>query len=184
MLRRLPARRCSRRPAGGSARRASLFGSLSVSPVSGSLIEMRGRRSAARDSMTTLRERPVTSSSFSIIVTPSTRSPNFTMPPTSVRIGVANASHSARSWPGFDACSPSVDLEDRAVHEAVVLALAAGVVDDDELAVAVHDHDRAVLLLRDVGARGGARCLRCAPRASSARSCRAPPRRRCGTCAS
>ena len=83
-------RRCSRRPGGGNARRASLFGSLSVSPVSGSLIEMRGRRSAARDSMTTLRERPVTSSSFSIIVTPSTMSPNFTMPPTSVRIGIAN----------------------------------------------------------------------------------------------
>ena len=55
-------------------------GACSVSPVFGSLSEMRGRRSAARDSMTTLRERPVTSSSFSIIVTPSTRSPNFTMP--------------------------------------------------------------------------------------------------------
>ena len=48
-----------------------------VSPVCGSLIEMRGRRSAARDSMTTLRERPVTSSSFSVMVTPSTRSPYF-----------------------------------------------------------------------------------------------------------
>ena len=48
--------------------------------VLGSLIEMRGRRSAARDSMTTLRERPVTSSSFSLIVTPSTMSPNFTTP--------------------------------------------------------------------------------------------------------
>ena len=33
-------------------------------------------------------------------------------------------------------------LEHRAVDEAVVLALAAGVVDDDELAVAVHDHRR------------------------------------------
>ena len=32
-----------------------------------------------------------------------------------------------------------VDLEQRAVHEAVVLALAAGVVDEDDLAVAVHD---------------------------------------------
>ena len=105
-------RRCSRRPGGGSARRASLFGSLSVSPVFGSLIEMRGRRSAARDSMTTLRERPVTSSSFSIIVTPSTMSPNFTMPPTSVRIGIANGSHSARSWPGLDLVA-LVDLEDR-----------------------------------------------------------------------
>ena len=86
--RRRPARRCWRRPAGGSARRACVFGSLSVSPVFGSLIEMRGRRSAARDSTMTLRERPVTSSSFSVIVTPSTMSPNFTMPPTSVRIGI------------------------------------------------------------------------------------------------
>ena len=50
---------------------------LGLAGVCGSLIEMRGRRSAARDSMTTLRERPVTSSSFSVMVTPSTRSPNF-----------------------------------------------------------------------------------------------------------
>ena len=99
---------------------------------------MRGRRSAARDSMMTLRERPVTSSSFSVIVTPSTMSPNFTMPPTSVRIGIANASHSARSCPALT-LSPSATLSMRAVHEAVVLALAAGVVDDDDLAVAVHD---------------------------------------------
>ena len=42
------------------------------------------------DSMTILRERPVTSSSCSCIVTPSTMSPYFTMPPTSVRIGIAN----------------------------------------------------------------------------------------------
>ena len=96
----------------------------------------------------TLRERPVTSSSFSVIVTPSTMSPNFTMPPTSVRIGIANASHSARSWPAFT-LSPSLTLSMRAVDEAVVLALAAGVVDEDDLAVTVHD-DRAVLLLRDV----------------------------------
>ena len=34
-----------------------------------------------------------------------------------------------------------LDLEHRAVDEAVVLALAAGVVDDDDLAVAVHDDD-------------------------------------------
>ena len=99
--------------------------------------------------MTTLRERPVTSSSFSIIVTPSTMSPNFTMPPTSVRIGMANASHSARSWPALT-FSPSSTLSTRAVHEAVMLALAAGVVDDDELAVAVHDADGAVALRGEV----------------------------------
>jgi hypothetical protein len=61
------------------------------------LIEMRGRRSAARDSMTTLRDKPVTSSSFSVMVTPSTRSPYFAWPLTSVKIGIANGSHSARS---------------------------------------------------------------------------------------
>ena len=52
---------------------------------------------------------------------------------------MANGSHSARSWPALT-LSPSATLSTRAVHEAVVLALAAGVVDDDELAVAVHDH--------------------------------------------
>ncbi len=41
-------------------------------------------------------------------------------------------------------------LEHGAVHEAVVLALAAGVVHDDELAVAVHDDDGAVLLLGEL----------------------------------
>ena len=101
-----------------------MFGSLSVSPVSGSLSEMRGRRSAARDSMMTLRERPVTSSSFSIIVTPSTMSPNFTMPPTSVRIGVRERVPLGEELARLDLLA-LVALEDRAVHEAVVLALAA-----------------------------------------------------------
>src|SRR4030095_4149035 len=35
-------------------------------------------------------------------------------------------------------------LEDRAVHEAMMLALATAVVDHDELAVAIHDGDGAV----------------------------------------
>jgi hypothetical protein len=39
--------------------------------------------------MTTLRERPVTSSTFSSMVTPSMMSPYFTVPATSVRIGMA-----------------------------------------------------------------------------------------------
>ena len=118
-----------------------------VSPVSGSLMrdaraEIRGARldddlaREAGDLVELLHH-----------VTPSTRSPYFTMPPTSVRIGVANGSHSATSLPGLTR-SPSSHLEHRAVDEAVVLALAAGVVDDDELAVAVHDDDRAVLALR------------------------------------
>ena len=52
-----------------------------------------------------------------------------------------------------------------AVDEAVVLALAARVVDDDELAVAVHDDHRAVRRLRD----GSRRAMRTMPsvRASS-----------------
>ncbi len=76
-------------PVGGFREQALSFDALGV--------EGRGRRSAARLSTITLRDRPVTSSSFSVIVTPSTMSPNFTMPPTSLRIGTANASHSARS---------------------------------------------------------------------------------------
>ena len=39
-----------------------------------------------------------------------------------------------------------LDLEHRAVHQAVMLALATGVVHDHELAVAIHDDDRAVAL--------------------------------------
>ena len=54
-------------------------GSFTVLP-SASLIEMRGRVSASFDSMMTLRDRPVTSSSCSCIVTPSMMSPYFTMP--------------------------------------------------------------------------------------------------------
>ena len=126
-----------------------LSGSLSVSPVVGSLIEMRGRRSAARDSMMTLRERPVTSSSFSVIVTPSTMSPNFTMPPTSLRIGIGERVPLREELARLHLVA-LVDLEQRAVHEAMVLALAAGVVDEDDLAVAVHDDDVPSCFLRDV----------------------------------
>ena len=48
-----------------------------------------------------LRDRPVTSSSCSVMVTPSMTSPNFTTPVTSVRIGTENGSHSDRSWPAL-----------------------------------------------------------------------------------
>ncbi len=62
---------------------------------------MRGRSSASFDSVMLLRDRPVTSSSCSVMVTPSMTSPNFTMPDTSVRIGTENGSHSDRSCPCF-----------------------------------------------------------------------------------
>ena len=52
-------------------------GSLTVLP-SASFSVMRGRLSASLDSMIVLRDRPVTSSSDSCIVTPSTMSPYFT----------------------------------------------------------------------------------------------------------
>src|SRR6185369_9389457 len=42
-------------------------------------------------------------------------------------------------------------LEHRAVQQAVMLALATGVVHDHEFAVAIHDHDAAVLLLGQLG---------------------------------
>ena len=84
------------------------------------------------------------------MVTPSMTSPNFTMPPTSVRIGIANGSHSASSCPGLTLVA-FADEQLGAVDQPVALALAAGLVDDDDLAVAVHDHQRAVLALDDVG---------------------------------
>ena len=105
------------------------------------------------------------------------------LPPTSVRIGMANGSHSARSCPPFDLVALG-DAELGAVNEAVVLALATGVVHHHQLAVAIHDD----LPCRRVAWRerrcAAGRSPRCALRASSARSCRAPRRRRCGTCAS
>ena len=64
------------------------------SPDSESAGETRGRVSASFDSMITLRDRPVTSSSCSCMVTPSMTSPYFTVPPTSVRIGTEKGSHS------------------------------------------------------------------------------------------
>ena len=74
----------------------SPLGILSVLPCS-SLSEMRGRSSASLLSVMLLRDRPVTSSSCSVMVTPSMTSPNFTTPLTSVRIGTENGSHSDRS---------------------------------------------------------------------------------------
>ena len=56
-------------------------------------------------------------------------SPNFAMPPTSVRIGVRERVPLREELAGLDLVALGA-LEDRAVHEAVVLALAAGVVDD------------------------------------------------------
>ncbi len=61
---------------------------------------MRGRASGSFDSMIVFRDRPVTSSSVSFIVTPSMMSSNFTVPPTSVSSGIANGSHSASRVPG------------------------------------------------------------------------------------
>ena len=62
--------------------------------------------SARFPSPASLRDRPVTSSSCSVMVTPSMTSPNFTTPLTSVRIGIVYGSHSARSSPAFtDAAS-------------------------------------------------------------------------------
>ena len=91
----------------GKKYRASFspLGILSVLPWS-SLSEMRGRSSASFDSVMLLRDRPVISSSCSVMVTPSMTSPNFTTPETSVRIGTEKGSHSDRSWPCLTA-SPS-----------------------------------------------------------------------------
>ena len=92
--------------AGSNAPPAFEPGIFLVLPCS-SLIEMRGRVSASFDSMMTLRERPVTSSSCSCIVTPSMMSPYFTTPPTSVRIGIENGSHSDEQRLGRRPSAPS-----------------------------------------------------------------------------
>ena len=151
---------------------ASSPGSFLVLPV---LVLDRDARAACRrpcDSMMTLRERPVTSSSCSSIVTPSTMSPYFTTPPTSVRIGIANGSHSASSLAG-STCLPSLHQQLGAVDERVALALAARVVDDDELAVAVHDHEVAVLAFDRAAGSRTSPCPRCAV---SSVDCSARPR--------
>ena len=64
-----------------------------------SLIDIRGRLSRSLQSMITRVESPVLSSTFSSIVTASTMSPNLTVPPTSVSIGIVYGSHSAITWP-------------------------------------------------------------------------------------
>jgi hypothetical protein len=63
------------------------LGRFLVSPFS-SLIDTRGRASGSFEETMTFRARPVTSSSCSAMVTPSTMSPNFTRPATSVMIGI------------------------------------------------------------------------------------------------
>ena len=70
-----------------------------------SFVEMRGRSSGSFDSVITRDDRPVNSSTCSVIVAPSTMSPNFTVPLVSARIGFAKGSHSisispaATCWP-------------------------------------------------------------------------------------
>ena len=91
---------------------------------------MRGRASGSLDSMIVLRDRPVTSSSASLIVTPSMMSSNFTTPPTSVSSGMANGSHSASERAGLDLLAV-LHQQLGAVDDLVALALAARVVDDD-----------------------------------------------------
>ena len=78
-------------------------------------------------------------------------------PVSSVRIENVYGSHSTRIWP-FSTCSSFVDLEARAVGNLVALAVAALLVLNDEMAVAVHD-DQLVAALRDSAARrpGGCR---------------------------
>ena len=81
----------------------------------------RGCFFSSGESMTTRRDRPVTSSTSSWTVTPSFRSLNLTCPATSVRIANVNGSHSTSSWP----CSTVLAVLDahvRAVDDLVALA--------------------------------------------------------------
>ena len=112
-----------------------------------SLIEMRGRASASFDSMMTLRERPVTSSSCSCIVTP--------VDDVAVLHDAADLGedrHRERIPLGQQRLGGDLlavlDQQLGAVDQRVALALAARVVGDDELAVAVHDHEVALLRRR------------------------------------
>src|SRR5262245_17771253 len=97
--------------------------------------------------MTTLRERPVTSSSCSCMVTPSMMSPYFTTPGTSVTIGIENGSHSESSLPAGGHRLALFHEQAGAVDQPVPLALTARLVLDDDLAVPVHDH--LIVLLAD-----------------------------------
>ena len=67
-------------------------------------------------------------------------------PVSSVRIENVYGSHSTRIWPFSTAC-PSVTLQARAVGNLIALAVAALVVLNDQMAVAVH-HDQFVAALR------------------------------------
>ena len=177
-------RRCSRRPGGGSARRASLFGSLSVSPVSGSLMrdaraEIRGARldddlareagdlvelldhRDAFDDVAELHDAADLGEDRHSRTRPTRRGagPALTFSPSAT----LRTAPYTRRW-----CSRS-----RPVSSTTTSSPWRFMTTDGAVATSWR------------GSRCGCgRCPRCAPRASSARSCRAPPRHRCGTCAS
>ena len=104
------------------------------------------RFSAAVASTMIFCDRPVTLSVSSRTFSPSTMSWNSTVPSISVRIAEVNGSHSTSSVSGLDLVA-LVDLEVRAVGQRVALLLAALLVDDEELAGAVDDHQLARLRL-------------------------------------
>src|SRR5581483_1992224 len=112
---------------------------------------MRGRLSTSLWSTTTLVESPVRSSTFSSMVTPSRMSPNFTTPPTSVRMGIVRipfGDHFARLHLGPVALLELGPVDDGiAFALALPLPVALRVVDDRDLAVAVHHDEVAVLAL-------------------------------------
>jgi hypothetical protein len=85
------------------------FSILRSLPVTGSWISTRGRSDGSRDSITTLRERPVRASTCSSYVTFGIRSAKRTLPVSSVRIGMVNGSHST-STDSLGLMSPSFTL--------------------------------------------------------------------------
>ena len=121
-----------------------------------------GERFSAPTVSTMMRwARPVTRSVSSRRFSPSMMSRYAIFPPTSVRIADVYGSHSTSSWPGTTSWRVR-DLDRRSVDDRVTLLLAALVVHDQDLAVAVDDDEVAVLALdrRDAQEPDRARVLR------------------------
>src|SRR6266850_931942 len=107
-----------------------------LSPTPGALIDTRGCSLPSWSSMITRRDRPVTSSNSSRIVTPSTMSRKTTVPLTSVRMGVVNGSHSTSSLPRVT------------LPSSLTLMQAPGA----QVASVAHDADTALRLAGESGA--------------------------------
>jgi hypothetical protein len=151
-------------------------GSLAVFP-SAPLMEMRGRSSPVLDSMTVRLDLPVTGSTFSCMVLPGTRSPNLTLPSTSVMIGVVKGSQVASNCPGSTFLAV-FDQQMGAVNHRAALPFPAGLAHDGKLAAPpVHDDVVALGILHHIQIQvfDGSPAMRARMSACSTRRLAVPP---------